>query len=702
MKKFKEFIYKHINISIAVIALLCIAVSWIVPFQNKHIIIDLHVDKAYEGNLLSVEMYNPDAYEQTYRIDSIVKNGIISFRVDYDYINSQRISLISDVPIQNTDKMLVYSSYVDDKDSLVAELSGDVLTDDGMPSLTAQALNTVESGINNTNYLRMILTAAIAYICAMIILVRVLTPKFGGFKVVLAAVVSLLSVIMLISFKLDGDSTAVLSMLSISMPNSYLVVGTTAFFAALVITALFSSENTKTANRVIIVIYTAMLLFSSFRMLFYAEKVARTPDEAAHIGYVAYLEQTDCVVPDFAEMELASTVAETDENMVLKFSPGSLCYLGHPPLYYQLMKLSGTVDVFDDGTIHADITGMRMFSMSFAFAAILLMFYIGYSRISKKPLLHLLYATVCTSVPMMLYGASGITNDTLTLLTVTVFVLGLLRYVENKKSFATYLLIAIGISATVMTKMTAGIMVILAGLIVFIGSMIKQKSFKELISKQFLLSVPVYLIPLAYCLMIYSTYGAFLVSIFKLNPEFARNTGFYVNVSSRPTMGIIEYSEYYKDRFFESWTGISSHIALLKTDDHWLSVQNFALISIWFIPLLLLIKKLRTNIPCSGMLLAGYAGILFTFFMQMDSAYSGFCTRGYMGGFQSRYYVCAICIFALATAKLFEAAFEKLHSEERYSEWIRRILTVVTIAFTGLLAYEDFIYFVAYFNNYLD
>ncbi|MBQ7131836.1 MAG: glycosyltransferase family 39 protein [Oscillospiraceae bacterium] len=702
MKIFKEFIYKHINISIAVIALLCIAASWIVPFQNKHIIIDLHVDKTYEGNLLSVEMYNPDAYEQTYRIDSIVKNGIISFRVDYDYINSQRISLISDVPIQNADKMLVYSSYFDDKDYLVAELIGDVLGDDGMQSLTAQALNTVQSGINNTNYLRMILTAAIAYICALIILVRVLTPKFGRFKVVLAAVVSLLSVIMLISFKLDGDSPAVLSLLSMSMPNSYLVVGTTAFFAALIITALFSSENTRTANRVIIVIYTAMLLFSSFRMLFYAEKVARTPDEAAHIGYVAYLEQTDCIVPDFAEMELASTVEETDENMVLKFSPGSLCYLGHPPLYYQLMKLSGTVDILDDGMIYADITGMRMFSMSFAFAAILLMFYIGYSRISKKPLLHLLYATVCTSVPMMLYGASGITNDTLTLLTVTVFVLGLLRYVENKKNFATYLLIAVGISATVMTKMTAGIMVILAGLIVFIGSMIKQKSFKELISRQFLLSVPVYLIPLAYCLMIYSTYGAFLVSIFKLNPEFARNTGFYVNVSSRPTMGIIEYSEYYKDRFFESWTGISSHIALLKTDSHWLSVQNFALISIWFIPLLLLIKKLRTNIHCSGMLLAGYAGILFTFFMQMDSAYSGFCTRGYMGGFQSRYYVCAICIFALAAAKLFEAAFEKLHSEERYSEWIRRILTVVTIAYTGLLAYEDFIYFTAYFNNYLD
>ncbi len=703
MKKLRELVCKHINIAVAAVTIVCIAVLWLLPFQNRQVIIDISANSEIEGTLLCVEMYNPNAYEPVCQIESVAKNGVISFRVDYEYLESERISLISDVAIDDVGMVSVYSSYIDYKDYLASQYSGCVLCDDnGMQSLTPQAMSAVENGINNTGYLRVILSAAIAFAGMLIIAARILSQKFGKFKAVTACMVLLAAALLLAWFKIDGDSTAVLTLLSVQMSNSAVVAATVVLFAVLIIAALLSSENSAVAKRVIAVIYATMLLFSGFKMLFYAEKVARTPDEIVHIAYVAYLEQNDCVVPDFAEMEMVAQIEETDSSMTLSFAQDTVSYLGHPPLYYHLMKLTDTVNVSDDGMIYVNITEMRLYSMSLVLLALVLMFYIGYTRIEKKPLLHLLYATACTSVPMMLYGASGISNDSLCLLTVTATVLGLLRYVENKRNFGTYLLIAVGIFATLMTKLTAGIMISFAGVIIFAASMIKQKSAKELISLRFLATLPLYLIAVVYYLVMYKEYGGFVVSILNLDPKYARESGFYIDVSNRTSMGIIEYAHYYRECFFKSWTSVWSHVSLLKEDDSWFSVQNIGLITLWFAPLGLLIKKFRKKIPYSGMLLAGYAGITLTFIMQAVNGYSGFCARGYTGGFQSRYYICAICIFALALAKLFEAAFNMLFVEERYAELLRKVITLSAIVFTSLLAYEDFIYFVAYFNNYIE
>lgn len=701
MKKLKELILGHKNLSIALFCLLCIAVVWLVPFQNRQVVVDIYTQSEIEGTQLSVEMYNPEAFEPCAKIQTVAENGMISFNIDYEYVESQRISLVSDVTIQ-TEKMTVYSSYIDYKDYKAFEYSGDILYDEnGLQSLTPQALDAIDNALNNVNYLRIVLTAIVVFAAFLFVLANCLVPKFGKFKAATVCLVLLLSVSLLAWFKIDGDSTAVINLLSFQISNGIIVALIVAFFDVLIIAALLSSENTKSAKCIIAVIYVSMLLFSGFKMLFYAEKVARTPDEAAHIGYVAYLEENDCIVPDFAEMEMIAQIEQTDSSMVFTFASGTVSYLGHPPLYYHLMKLTNTVSVSDDGMIYVNITEMRLYSMALALIALALIFYIGYSRIEKKPILHLLYATCATSVPMMLYGASGISNDSLCLLTVTATVLGLLRYSENKRNFGTYFLIALGIFATLMTKLTAGIMVALAGVIVFVASMIKQKSVKELIGWRFLCTLPLYLIPVAYYLLMYKEYGGFVVSILKLDPEYAHESVFYVDIGKRTSMGIIEYFHYYRECFFKSWTSVWSHFAFLKTDESWFSVQNIALITLWFAPLALLFKKVREKTPYSGLLLAGYAGIIATFVMQAVNGYQGFCTRGYTGGFQSRYYICAICIFALALAKLFEMAFNAFNREERYAQFLHKALNIAAIAFIGLLAYEDFIYFVAYFNDYI-
>ena len=87
--------------------------------------------------------------------------------------------------------------------------------------------------------------------------------------------------------------------------------------------------------------------------------------------------------------------------------------------------------------------------------------------------------------------------------------------------------------------------------------------------------------------------------------------------------------------------------------------------------------------------------------MQFINGYNDLLNRGYVGGYQSRYYLCAIAMFALCATVLVEKALTTCDQNKRDYPIVKKILICATVVFIGLLAYEDFIYFLVHYNNYL-
>lgn len=73
------------------------------------------------------------------------------------------------------------------------------------------------------------------------------------------------------------------------------------------------------------------------------------------------------------------------------------------------MRLSGGVKI-QNRLVTIDINRLRYFNMMIAVFAMLLIFYIGFTRINKVPVFHLLFATICVCVPMLSYVCAGVNN----------------------------------------------------------------------------------------------------------------------------------------------------------------------------------------------------------------------------------------------------------------------------------------------------
>lgn len=72
-------------------------------------------------------------------------------------------------------------------------------------------------------------------------------------------------------------------------------------------------------------------------MLYYSSYVGRFPDETPHISYIAHLEQTNKIIPNFKEMTIlkpivalnSSTIESNQYKGTYEFT-NSTSYLGHP------------------------------------------------------------------------------------------------------------------------------------------------------------------------------------------------------------------------------------------------------------------------------------------------------------------------------------------------------------------------------------
>ena len=477
----------------------------------------------------------------------------------------------------------------------------------------------------------------------------------------------------------------------------------------------------------IIPIYILALLFFIFKMMYYSNYVGRFPDEPQHIAYIAYLQETNKIIPEFKDMTQLELVGEDNsKNSALTIRNGyggtfMLCskfnYLGHPPLYYQIMRLSGGVTVKGElVTIH--LFRLRLFSMGIASLALLLALYIGWSRLGKNPIFHLLYATVCVSVPMLAFDCAGINNDTLSFLAMTIFTLGLLRFSERKRTYGTYMLIGVGVFGTFMSKLTAGAIVSAALGLFVIYLIFKERNIKFILSRQFLASLPFYFAAAAYYVVVKLQTGAFQPSYSKLYPSQYYVSGFYTAPENRTAvMNFSVYLNYFFDHFTQTWVSIQSHVSLNKAVNYY-DISTICLVAVLILPVFVFFKRYsrRPENPIVPVVGTMYLSVAATVVIQFLRAYKDFeYGSGYLGGFQSRYYLCCIALFSLGSVW----AFKKLYGREKQrvradmSEQklymgltalqIRHITVNLTcIAFSALLIYEDFIYFVLNFNLYLD
>ena len=471
------------------------------------------------------------------------------------------------------------------------------------------------------------------------------------------------------------------------------------FIVILFLFVIFGNAVPINNKYVIAITYGCALLYSIVQIGYYMIYVGHTPDEMRHISYIAYLENSGNIIPNFPEMEFL-----TDTNPA-SFVPNSLNQLGHPPLYYHIMRLCNPIDNLGNGEYYIHLLRLRVFSAFFGVLAIAIVFYIGYRKISKTlPVLHLLYTAFIINIPMLLYNLSGVNNDTFVLLGCSIFFLGFLELSEGKRKYGIYWLIAIGFGLTILSKLTAGLILILMSSIFIVWHCIKEKSIRLLACRQFVSTLPVYLITICYFLIVYSQVHSFQPSLANMDMEYYQSTAFYVMFEDRTVMNFKDYFFRYWQEFFRTWTGIASHISLLKLGT-WLSYDRFFAILVAFMPAFCLF--VNKNKEYVKMFISFYISLVCVVLLQFRNAYNGFYfVSGYPGAYQSRYYLCVLPIMSFISVWLIEYAYLKfrekiimLNDKDKTEHMITRLVMIISVTISAFLFYSGFIYFLLNYSN---
>lgn len=474
-------------------------------------------------------------------------------------------------------------------------------------------------------------------------------------------------------------------------------------------------------------------MYFLFKSYFYMVYVGHFPDEIVHISYIASVEIQNSVVPDFRNMKiLASPSAPASTNSLndkLGYSgfytfTNTTNYLGHPPLYYQLMRLSGGVEIHKQAngsySVAIHILRLRVFSLFLASIALFLFFYVGYKKLGPSPFIHLLYAATAVSVPMLTYDCAGVNNDTLAFLGVAIFVLGMMRFLDRKRNVETYLIVAAGICTSFLAKLTAGFLVTVTLAVILLGLLIRERNLRFLISPQFLVTVPLYLITACYFLAVRMQVGTINPQLANIDYQGYLHSGFYTAPAARVAanvgyfgtgrVNLVVYGMKYWDSFALTWTGIWSHVAIIKNTVPLTSVFQIGLLSLWVLPLLaFVLLSARKKYPELSLYLGGYFAVLLVAVSQFFRAYQQFrYVSGYLGGFQSRYYLCFAPVLSMAIAAGVGCLFNKapmLHLKNQklaqtFCLTRRAVIGLFCISFSLLLMFEDFGYFLLTFRDY--
>lgn len=222
-----------------------------------------------------------------------------------------------------------------------------------------------------------------------------------------------------------------------------------------------------------------------------------------------------------------------------------------------------------------------------------------------------------------------------------------------------------------MNKVTASVILIISIIILFIYLMIKEKNLKFILNKKFFVILPIYIIIFVYYIIIIQKYGTVQPTIQLLNKEYYKTTLFYNSTIYTKAYSLKMYAETYWGKFINYWAGYNygKNFPEHKIVESFISGMIFVFPFIYLF--IIILKKKKIDILNFVVCLGTYVAILIQFIRQ----YIEFKTMsGYLGGYHSRYYLCAMPSFVMLISRIVD---EEKNKKIKITESIIVVLYVI-------------------------
>lgn len=501
-------------------------------------------------------------------------------------------------------------------------------------------------------------------------------------------------------------------------PNTKLIAIVISVSLYLLILMIMWKDKSKVLSKISIeIIYVFAIIYTVFMLIFVWKYLSLGAyDEMAHISYMADMVKNPSFVPDYAKQYLLvssnSGISDTYANtMALTQSFGTfvgkwtntVSYLGHPPLYYWIMTPLNAVH-FNNELVMVNLDRLRMFNVALTTLGIALFLYIGYTRIDKRYIsLHFLYASMIVAFPMITGIGPTVNNDNLAVLIVAVFMLGIIRFAEKKRNKLTYFLIAIGITASALTKLTMCLMLVVCALFFVIKTIITEKNWKESFNKNFWWSVPIYLTAAIFYSCLFIKYGKIQISLTHLvsTDVFRTYDIVYKAPMLRTRMTFADFINTFKIKFLNQW---SAGVTWNKGAGGYFALNRLPFKLLWLSPFVALIRtKYKKSESDMRNFMKGFSfALIFTVIMQFIRAFKDFQFNSGHPGLQSRYYICVmpIMIFIICyelQSRMSDNIFITTGQKTSKKMYINTAFSVFAIALGALAVYGGGLYY--FFNT---
>ena len=411
-------------------------------------------------------------------------------------------------------------------------------------------------------------------------------------------------------------------------------------------------SGARKKRTVLLCLYGAALVYFILKMAYFAFFAGGFPDQTAQVSYLIEMCRGPQLLPDFAKLPLYSIVGRTGMTRQMIADPTSVNYLGHPPLYYLLLSLTGPVRFLADGTAEVDFLKLYISNILLTAAGAVLAFRLGYRRLQdRQPLIHLLFAMAIATLPELGYVGPSINNDNLAFFAFALFFTGVLRYDEGKQDLRTYLLIGIGFLLGSFSKLTTALVMLIMLVVILVMSVIRTKSLKLIANRYFLATLPCYLLFLTYEILVYRRYGGWQPGLALVAPDYFRTSVFYVAPENRAPLTVGQYAGKFLGGIGYTWGSLYGHNGSIND-----RMNNGVAGLVYWIPagasvcaaVIQAVRKKADRYTIPAVL--AFLGTLAYHFW---TGWSGFLKNGYTGGAQARYYLPLVIPFALIFCEQF-------------------------------------------------
>ena len=411
-------------------------------------------------------------------------------------------------------------------------------------------------------------------------------------------------------------------------------------------------------RRILLCIYGAAFFYFVLKLVYYAVFIGGFPDQRAQLSYIIEMCRTPSFLPDFSAMPMYEVFSRDGGSWTMQLAEGAVNYLGHPPLYYWLMSLLGGVTIQADGTAAVSTLRLGIANIVLTSGALALAFSLGYRKLKpRSPLVHALYAFAIAALPMLAYVGASLNNDNLAFLAMVLFFAGLLRYQEDRLDLSTYLLLGIGFLLGAFSKLTTALLFLIMLGTCLVMDIVRTRSLRLIANRWFLVTLPCYLLFLAYELVIHREYGTWVPGLSDIAPDYFLTTVFYVPPEQREPITFLQYVRRFIGGIGYSWSSLYGH-----NRDVNLMMDNGLWGIIYWIPVACAaLAALRSLFRGSDdrLSLPVMAGFLLTMAYHLYSNWAGHFATGYLGGIQARYYLPMIVPIAFLACDRIAPLFER-------------------------------------------